>query len=370
MEAENIGSLISSNQTQAAVKLFDSEIKKGAAPWEIHESLFETVQPVLNPPFINPHLPKMYAICREFVPFLKPQDLPGLVRLEIAEYASRPRLAELPKADIPRRPIDFNGVEEAIAAGKRGETAKCMAAFLNRHGGEEFARRMLLLGSGYLNNSLGHSISCTAFILLEMLKKKNRDPWPVLSALAEYFCRGHFETTPTSDNKSPLSAGQMEHHILRATSGQGIINLHHTITIYSIDRVRHLFRGEEQSMLISAWIDFMGDKEPAEVMMDESGPESFTDYDHFYSLFSELNPKPLLKPLVEATRTPDRIPAIKRYLARGVCDLYQGTYNPHYLTGLGSLFWLLDTCRDSDAIILNGLFQYLDFFFNGLKSDD
>lgn len=370
METETIGSLISSNRTQAAVELFDSKIEKGADPWEIHESLFETVQPVLNPPFINPHLPKMYAICGEFVPFLEPQYLPGLVRLEIAEYARRPRLGELPKADIPRRSIDFNEVEVAISGRKRGETAKCMAAFLDRHGGREFTRRMLLLGSGYLNNTLGHSISCTAFILLEMLKKKDRDPWPVISALAEYFCRGHFETTPASDGRFPVSARQMEHQILRATSGQGIINLHHTITIYAIDRVRHLFSKEEQAMLTSAWIGFMGDKEPAEVMMDESGPESFTDYDHFYSLFSELNPKPLLKPLIEATRTPERVPTIKQYLVRGVCDLHRGAYNPHYLTGLGSLFWLLDVCRDSDAIILNGLFQYLDFFFNGLKSDD
>jgi hypothetical protein len=54
-------------------------------------------------------------------------------------------------------------------------------------GGAEFARRVLLLESGYLNNSLGHSVSCTVFILLEMLERKDQDFWQSLSVLADYF---------------------------------------------------------------------------------------------------------------------------------------------------------------------------------------
>jgi hypothetical protein len=30
--------------------------------WQIHLSLFAVVQRVLNPPYINPHLPKMYVL--------------------------------------------------------------------------------------------------------------------------------------------------------------------------------------------------------------------------------------------------------------------------------------------------------------------
>ena len=54
-------------------------------------------------------------------------------------------------------------------------------------GGAEFARRVLLLESGYLNNSLGHSVSCTVGILLEMLEKKDQDSWQSLSVLVDYF---------------------------------------------------------------------------------------------------------------------------------------------------------------------------------------
>jgi len=50
-----------------------------------------------------------------------------------------------------------------------------MSAFCDQKGRTEFARRLLLLGSGYLKVSLGHSLSCTAFILLEMLQRRDRD---------------------------------------------------------------------------------------------------------------------------------------------------------------------------------------------------
>ena len=51
-----------------ASELFREGVSGGIDSWEIHQSLFPVVQRVLNPPFINPHLPKMYRICREFIP--------------------------------------------------------------------------------------------------------------------------------------------------------------------------------------------------------------------------------------------------------------------------------------------------------------
>jgi hypothetical protein len=57
-----------------------------------------------------------------------------------------------------------------------------------------------------------------------------------------------------------------------------------------------------------------------------------------------------------------------RFIVQGLCDRYQGDYNPHYLTGLGSALWVLDRYRDQPAIVANTLFQYLDFFFSGVGS--
>ena len=46
-------------------------------PWKIHLSLFPAVDRVLNPPFINPHLPKMYNICRDLLPPISPKKARG-----------------------------------------------------------------------------------------------------------------------------------------------------------------------------------------------------------------------------------------------------------------------------------------------------
>ena len=49
-----------------------------------------------------------------------------------------------------------------------------------------------MLGSGYLGQSLGHSVSCTAFILLEMLERADEDPLPALFALGSLLLQGSF----------------------------------------------------------------------------------------------------------------------------------------------------------------------------------
>ena len=89
---------------------------KGRA-WAIHLSLFPLVQRVLNPPFINPHLPKMYRIIREFLPYLKEDDIPPLVRLEINEYTRRPKSTGVARPPRPSDSASFSQIETAIREG-------------------------------------------------------------------------------------------------------------------------------------------------------------------------------------------------------------------------------------------------------------
>jgi len=349
--------------------LVTAEIRKGTDPWEIHLSLFPVVQRVLNPPFINPHLPKMYHINRHLMPYLGKEDLPAFLHLEVAEYARRPKLERLPKQSILTSPVSFNDIESAIRERDREKTAVLMATFYAQAGGAEFARRMLLLGSGYLQDSLGHSVSCTAFILLEMLERKDQDPWPALATLADYFCKGHFHTTPVL-LKTPASYSQdaLEHHLLRATSGRGIVNLHHTITVYAIEHVRHFLTEVEYDHMIAAWIAFMGEKESQPVKLDHPKTDLQNDYNRFYEAFSKFEVKPVVACLQEMITSQQGRLQLGRFILKGLCDRYQGDYNPHYLTGLGSTLWVTDRFWKQSAIVVNALYQYLDFLFDGLKS--
>jgi len=362
---------IESSDVVGASELFRERVRGGADSWEIHLSLFPIVQRVLNPPFINPHLPKMYRIFREFTPYLRKEDISPLVQLEITEYGKRAKLAKLPKTGLLAFPVSFRDIESAIGEQDWKKTADLMATFHAQEGGAELARQLLLLGSGYLEHSLGHSVSCTAFILLEMMQRKDQDAWPVLVTLADYFCKGRFYIAPTiRRSPEPSSDEVLEHHLLRATSGQGIVNLHHTIAFYAIQRVRQLFTLEEYNHMIGAWIEFMGGKEAELVELRGSKIEGMPDYPRFYEVFSRLEAKPVVVSALGMIASPEGRQQLGRFLVKGLCDKYQGDYNPHYLTGLGSALWVVDQHGKKTAVATGALYQYLSFFFHGLQGHD
>ena len=345
-------------------ELIGTEIVSQGRAWPIHLSLYPVAQRVLNPPFINPHLPKMYRVCREFIPYLSEEEIPPLVRLEISEYTRRPKLEKVfPPAQTPSSG-PFEDLEAATREGKREKTAALMAAFQEQRGKAELARRLLLLGSGYLDQTLGHSLSCTAFILLEMMERPEQDSWPALVTLADYFCKGGFSSTPRLRNSALESEQALDHHLLRATTGRGIVNLHHTITRYAVERVRHLLSDAEYSHLISCWIDFLGGKDAASPAIEPS--IKINDYPEFYRFFSKREERPVLASFAGLVPTEEGRKRLARYLVRAVCDSYQGNYDPHYLTGLGSVLWVVNRHWNQASLALNALRQYLNYFFTHL----
>ena len=307
----------------------------------------------------------MYRIYCELAPRIDKAYWPALVRIEIGEYARRPKLPNIPRGKARTVDVEFGDIEKSLAEGDSGETAVLMDAFMAGKGAEEFCRRMLLLGSGYLDTSLGHSISCTAFILFECAERKDMDPWPALAMLADYFHKGRFLSTPTG-RLEPIPDEEMRHHLLRAASGGGIVNLHHTITIYAIDRARRLFSLGEQNHLVRSWIDFLGEKEAKPVATDGEIAGSSAEYSSFLETFSRRTPGEVLSALPGPRSETDRS-TIANYLIRTVCDLYQGDYNPHHLTGLGSLLWVLDSFLDRTDLATTALYQYLDYFLSDLR---
>jgi hypothetical protein len=359
---------VEASDVAGANELLKKNLAEKGMAWKIHLELYPAVQQVLNPPYINPHLPKMYAIYREFVPYLQEDEIASLVHLEVTEYAKRPKLKKLPKAKILNIPVAFNDVEAAIEDQDREKTAILMATFQAQNGGEELARKLLLLGSSYMDHSLGHSISCTAFILLEMLQRTDQDPWPALTTLADYFCKGKFHDTPSLSQPSAFSDEAIRHHLLRAASGRGIVNLHHTITLYALQRVKPFFSAEEYHHLIGAWIAFLKNKKAQPVALESQEIQPVPDYDRFYKIFSSLESESVAAAAAGMMATPQSRKQLSHFLIRGVCDQYQGDYNPHNLTGLGSVLWVVKRFWNQRSIAKNALFQYLDFFFEDIKS--
>ena len=91
--------------------------------------------------------------------------------------------------------------------------------------------------------------------------------------------------------------------------------------------------------------------------------------DRFYETFSKFEAKSVVTAVPGMVASKEGRSELGRFFVRALCDRYRGDYNPHYLTGLGSAFWVADRCSRQAPIVINALYQYVDFLFDGLKSE-
>ncbi len=336
--------------------------------WDIHLSLFPVVQRILNPPYINPHLPKMYRVIRELLAYLSKDESEALLRLEANEYTTRPKLDRLTRVKALKTTVSFKDLQSALAAQDLEKAATLMNTLYTHDGAAEFAKRLLLLGNGYLDNSLGHSVSCTSLILLEMIERTDLDPWPALVLLADYFCKGQFLAFPETKKPAPVHLEEsIDRYIRKAVSGTGILNLHHTITIYTLYRVRHLFDKAEFGHMLDSWANWIGEKEVNQVKLPDAVGKPVGNHEDFDDLYSGLDPGPLTASIVPMLSSPSSREQLGSYLIKSLCGQYKGSFDPHYITGLGSVIWIMGKYWDQEDLVLNAMYQYLGYVFDGLR---
>jgi hypothetical protein len=367
--SDELAAAVAASDASRAAGVLQRALARGERAWDLHLSLHAVVQRVMNPPFINPHLPKMYRIVRELAPYLDDGGLHALLRLEVNEYARRPKLPEMPRAAgaVAASPPSLDEIQRALGDKDAEKAAVLMGALVAHRGKAELARQLLLMGSGYLEASLGHSVSCTAFILLEMMERADEDPWLTLAVLADYFCKGGFRERPVLRGLGgPSSHALGADRLRRAASGRGIVNLHHPITLYAVERVRHLLTPQEGDHLIASWAAFMGDKDAESAGLE--GGKAPRDYERFFEMFCELDARSVASSLwALAGEEGGRLRA-GRYLIQALCERYRGDYNPHVLTGLGSTLWLLERYPRERELCAAALLQYLDYVMGSLKA--
>jgi hypothetical protein len=119
--------------------------------------------------------------------------------------------------------------------------------------------------------------------------------------------------------------------------------------------------------MIGAWVAFMENKKAEPIILDLARDGAPVDYDRFFKTFSKLQANKVLGDAAGMIAAQEGRQVLGRFLVKAVCDLYQGNYNPHYLTGLGSTLWIIDRYGKDTSLVNNSMFQYLDFFFDGIK---
>ncbi len=96
-------------------------------------------------------------------------------------------------------------------------------------------------------------------------------------------------------------------------------------------------------------------------------PAGLQDFNHFYSIFLHQDPVLIVNMLNNTLDTKGERIKFQNYLIKSVLKIYNGRYNPHNLTGLGASIWVIERFYDQPLIVLNALWQYLDFFFSGIN---
>ena len=199
-----------------------------------------------------------------------------------------------------------------------------------------------------------------------MLARQDQDPWPALVLLADYFIKGRFDTTPSLRKPRQPIEQALPDFMLRSTSGSSFIDIHHTITLYAIERGRELFSKEEYEHLVTSWLDWMGEKESHATFVAVPKQRATLSYATFYEAFSALDTQTVLKMVIPLTASDEGRKLLGRFLVKGLCDLYQGDYNPHYVTGLGAALWVVAQYTGHPPLASNALHQYIAFLFHGL----
>lgn len=154
--------------------------------------------------------------------------------------------------------------------------------------------------------------------------------------------------------------------MLRSASGSSFIDIHHTITLYAIERARELFSREEHEHLVVSWLEWVGGKETQATLVEAPEQGSVRDYGTFYRAFSALDTEAVTRIAVPLTASAEGHKLLGRFLIKGLCDLYQGNYNPHYVTGLGATLWVVGQYADQPPLVSNALHQYVGFLFHAL----
>ena len=119
--------------------------------------------------------------------------------------------------------------------------------------------------------------------------------------------------------------------------------------------------------MMSALISFMGDKDGKQPEIDIVEAARSIDYSTFNETFSGMDASSVTGIAAGMMTSSQGRRRLGRFLIRAVCEAYQGDYDPHYITGLGSALWAIDGYWNQDTAAMNALYQYLDYLFNGLR---
>jgi len=224
---------------------------------------------------------------------------------------------------------------------------------------------LINLGMEKITDSLGHSVSCFFPVMRDITNHhKDAAATSVLSYVM-YLCRYSYQSK-FNNNQSRRKPDQdaLETLGLKATSGTGIVNLHHMITYYTFFMLGDSsFYGElpPYSILERFFGGKKVDNQRLELAEVNKKPQIAEDYQQFKDNFSLAGFKDNLSFLFK--NLDDNYKVTLSYLHRLFAEYYNPGWNPHYYTGLYCALGLYQSDKVKDEKIKKmAVIQAVEYF--------
>jgi hypothetical protein len=237
---------------------------------------------------------------------------------------------------------------------------------------------LLTLGASAIPNSLGHSLSCFFPVVEDVIALDHPQADTALLSYIMYLSRHDFSKAVLEKEYGRAEENLDYDAFLKlCASGDGVLNMHHTITFYVATEWEHAIFNEKGAAPYGLLSDWIGGKEidrdreqraveyrKAKPSVSEANrytgklPETYEEFSSQFS-FDKLNDlvSCVFQILEEKPKT------IVDWLFRSYASHYTRDWDPHYYTGLYSVLRLCmgDKIRDKIACHM-ALEQALHYF--------
>ncbi|MGM0445318.1 MAG: hypothetical protein ACQEQH_02840, partial [Bacillota bacterium] len=229
---------------------------------------------------------------------------------------------------------------------------------------EMLKNNLLVLGTESLPNTLGHSFTCFYPVIRDLVVENSHHDTNSLFSYIMYLSRFNYR----NDVHVQFDTNHFE-DVSKLTeicaSGEGIINLHHMITL----AIYLLWEKDEENGVYIPYhnfLDWLGDKEvddKQKEMIEKMGKtensfDSFEDFENTFSLKNLKDKLPLYLNILEK----DYYKAVD-WMFRLYTNYYNPNWDPHYFTSLYSALKLYQMDKTENKIPSKmAIYQALRYF--------
>ncbi|MFO7814602.1 MAG: hypothetical protein R6V14_02490 [Halanaerobiales bacterium] len=236
---------------------------------------------------------------------------------------------------------------------------------------EVLRNNLLVLGTESLSKSLGHSFTCFYPVVKDLMVANSRHDTNSLLSYILYLSRFDYDKKVHIQYDKD-SFKNVPHLMEVCSSGEGIVNLHHMITLamYLLWEKDNIYGDYIPYKNFINWVGNKGvdqkQKEKVEKMEKKmERPENYQDFENLFSLSKLEESLPLYYELMEK----DYKTAVE-WMFRLYTIYYNPNWDPHYFTSLYSALKLFKMDQSEDKIPSKmAIYQALKYFSQRVEID-